>query len=899
MKSSEIRSRYLKFFESKGHHVLPGSSLVPRDPTVLLTLAGMLQFKPVFLGQEKPPFRRVTTVQKCMRMIDVERVGRTTRHHTFFEMLGNFSFGDYFKKEAIQFAWELLTKEFKLPITKLKIAVYEKDDEAWSIWRDSIGLPKEIIYRLDEENNFWSVGPTGPCGPCSEIYYDLGEENGCGKEACQPGCDCDRFLELWNLVFIQYNRDEKGTLIPLKQKGIDTGMGLERIASVLQQVKDNFETDLFVPLIKKIRQMATASERTISVKIIADHIRAAANLVADGVFPENIGRGYVLRRLIRRSVRHGKLIGIDKPFLFDLAQEVISSMGEAYPLLLEKAPLIARIIKQEEENFFATLDNGMKLFGELIEKHQSDKLIAGDEAFRLHDTYGFPVELTMELAAEKGFKIDEAGFEKEMEQQRERARHGGVSADKKKELTALDLSALKPTAFIGYEHMEADTKLLELFPPPRLLVLEKTPFYGESGGQVGDTGIIKWDNKEIRVTGTFISPKGVILHEVEQLDDLKPNQRVKAIVDASKRQATSAHHTATHLLHKALRETLGEHVKQAGSYVGPDKLRFDFNHFRSLSLEEIEKVEQVVNQKISEKLRVEVLQKSYDEAVKMGAMALFGEKYGDQVRVLKIGEYSLELCGGTHIKNTAEITFFKIMSESALGSGVRRIEALAGQAAKVYILYRAKALHAEVEAMIRRYRSLQLDKERLGGIKSVETNIFEIEITELEQLSKAVDCQDSIKVNKFLDHLCGRADWLKERVAKTEKEIDALKEKKAKEAVSDYLAEAKEIGGKKVLFKQFQEYNMELLRSLSDSIQSSFKSCVLALATVTEGKVNFLVKVTPDLVGKGVSAKILASKLAEIIAGRSGGKEDKAEGGGKDPTRLNEAFSELERLLGG
>ena len=891
MKSSEIREKYLKFFEAKGHKVLPGSSLVPTDPTVLLTLAGMLQFKPVFLGQEKPSFRRVTTVQKCIRMIDVDNVGKTARHHTFFEMLGNFSFGDYFKKEAIQFAWELLIKEFKLPITRLKIAVYEKDDEAFKIWHENIGLPQEIIFRLGEDNNFWSVGPTGPCGPCSEIYYDLGPDYGCGKPDCKPGCDCDRFLEVWNLVFIQYNRDEKGELIPLKQKGIDTGMGLERIAAVLQGVDDNFKTDLFVPLVQKIESLVLAEKLPASIKIIADHIRAMTHLIADGVFPSNEGRGYVLRRLIRRAFVHGKYLGMDKPFLFELSSEVVRLMKEAYPVLSEKESYIKKIINEEENSFFATLEQGMKYFDELAARHDRDKVISGREAFKIHDTYGFPIELTLEFAEKKGLKVLVDEFEKEMERQRERARTAGLQAEKKIDLSTLDLSSLPPTNFVGYEKTSEESKVLAIFPGQKLVVLERTPFYGESGGQVGDTGILSWDGKEALVLNTFVSPKGVILHLLDRVEGLKENVKVKAGIDASKRKATEAHHTATHLLHKALREILGEEIKQSGSYVGPDKLRFDFTHFHGLSPEELQKVEQLVNSKIKAKLKVEVLQKSYNDALKMGATALFGEKYGEKVRVLKAGEYSLELCGGTHVKSTSDLLFFKIISESAVGAGMRRIEALAGQIAKVYIIYRAKSLRDEVDELIRKYRLLQVEKERLGGIKSMETNIFEIEVTELESLLKAVDNQDAVNVDKILDHLCGRVDWLKERMVKAEKEIEALKLKKIQSEARSFVVEAKEIAGKKVLLKEFKDYNMDMLRTLSDALQSELKSCVLVLASANAGKVNFLITVTADLVQKGFSAKNMAEKFAEIIQGRSGGKESKAEGGGKDPTRIQEGLA--------
>ncbi|MDD5593105.1 MAG: alanine--tRNA ligase [Candidatus Margulisbacteria bacterium] len=895
MQSSEIRTKFLAFFEAKGHKVLPGSPLVPTDPTVLLTLAGMLQFKPIFLGQEKPAHKRATTVQKCMRMNDVENVGVTPRHHTFFEMLGNFSFGDYFKKEAIQFAWELLTKEFKIPVQRLKIAVYEKDDEAYDIWHKDIGLPKEIIFRLGEDNNFWAVGPTGPCGPCSEIYYDMGEGKGCGKPDCSPGCDCDRFLEVWNLVFISYNRNEKGELVPLKQKGIDTGMGLERITAVLQGVDDNFETDLFAPLMKKVEALRSA-DSPVSVRIIADHIRAVTHLISDGVFPSNLGRGYVLRRLIRRAISHGKRLGIDKPFLNELSREVIADMKDAYPQLAEKENNIVATIKEEEENFFATLEQGMKWFAETAAKHAEDKLISGAEVFKLHDTYGFPMELTVELAKEKGINIDQAGFEKEMEAQRERARKG-QPAEKKTDLTALDLAAYPATNFVGYEKSAEESKVIAVFPSHNVVVLEKTPFYGESGGQAGDTGILAWDKNEIRVVNTYISPRGIVLHVVDELKGLKTDVRVKALIDVSKRKATEAHHTATHLLHRALRDLLGEHVKQAGSYVGPEKLRFDFNHFHAVSLEELQKVEQAVNRKIAEKIKVEVLRKSYKEAVAMGAMALFGEKYGDQVRVLKVDDYSTELCGGTHVKSTGDIQFFKIISEGALGSGVRRLEAIAGQTAKVFVVFKVKSLHDEVEGMIRKYRLLQIEKEQLGGSKGMETNIFEIEPTELERIAKAIDNHDSVNVNKFLDHLYGRVDWLKDRVAKAEKEIEGLKVKKARSEAGSYLSELEEIGGVKSLFKVFKENNMDVLRTVSDTVQEQLKSCVLVLASTWPGRLVYLITVTPDLVEKGLSAKKLADVFSGLVGGKGGGKETKVEGGGKDPTRIKAGFEAIRKLI--
>ncbi|MCU0641510.1 MAG: alanine--tRNA ligase [Candidatus Margulisbacteria bacterium] len=882
LSAGEIRERFLKFFEAKGHQRLPSASLVPSDPTVLLTLAGMLPFKPIFLGQEKPRFKRVTTAQKCIRMIDVERVGQTPRHHTFFEMLGNFSFGDYFKKEAIQFAWELLTKELKVPIPRLRIAVFEKDDEAFDLWHQDIGLPKEIIFRLGEDNNFWSAGPTGPCGPCSEIYYDTGSERGCGKPDCAPGCDCDRWLEIWNLVFIQYNRNEQGELLPLKQKGIDTGMGLERIASVLQGVADNFETDLFRPLIKQVETLAKNSGPA-SVRIIADHSRAITQLIADGVYPSNGGRGYVLRRLIRRAVSHGRKLGIDKPFLQGLADGVIAGLGDVYPDLKTKAAVIRQTIREEEDAFLATLEAGLKWFTELAARRTID----GGAAFKLHDTYGFPIELTVELAKEQNIPVDLAGFEREMAAQRERARQTGIS-DKKADLAALDLAQLNQTNFSGYEKTTDEGKVQALFPAQKLVVLDKTPFYGESGGQVGDTGLLAWDKHEVRVVNTLVSPKGVVLHELENIDGLKKDQKLKATIDAAKRAAIQAHHTATHLLHKALRETLGDHVKQAGSYVGPDKLRFDFNHFHAVKAAELEQIERLVNQKIAEKLKVEVLKKSYQEAVALGAMALFGEKYGETVRVLKIGDYSLELCGGTHVKNTADIVFFKIMSESALGSGVRRLEAVAGPAAKVHIIFQAKSLRDQVEAQLSRYRALEREQEELSGQKSLGSNIFEIEFTELERLGKCVDNHDSVNVDKFLEHLRGRVDWLQERIAKAERTIAELKTKQATAAIT----ETDEV----IYLRTLSGYSMDQLRAVADKVRGWGKATAIILVS-TGARPIYLITVTDQLAQAGLTAKKLAETFNAVTGGRGGGKETKAEGGGGDPAKIEAGLTAIKQAL--
>ncbi len=895
MRSAEIREKFLKYFESKGHKVLPGSSLIPKDPTVLLTLAGMLQFKPIFLGQEKPEHKRATTVQKCLRMNDIENVGKTARHHTFFEMLGNFSFGNYFKREAIGFAWELLVKEFKLPVDRLSVAVFKDDNEAYDLWEKEIGLPASKLFRLDEDNNFWAAGPTGPCGPCSEIYYDQGQDKGCGKPDCQPGCACDRFLEVWNLVFIQYDRNDKGELIPLTNKGIDTGMGLERIASILQGVDDNFKTDLFVPLITKVKSFTSRPEPAMpSLKIIADHVRAVTHLVGDGVIPENVGRGYVLRRLIRRAIRHGRLIGIEKPFMPELAAEVIKDMGQAYPQLKEKSQLIYQIVQVEEANFLATLQQGIDLLKQLIAPTGNQQVIAGEAAFKLHDTLGFPVELTQEIAGESNFTVDLPSFERLMEEQRERGRRAGISSDKKS-LPAVNLPATK---FVGYEKLEDEGKVLAVIKEQKYVVLDKTPFYGESGGQVGDTGILSVGSKMVRVLGTLIDNQGVIFHQVEDATPFKVGQKVKATIDQSKRGATAIHHTATHLLQKALKEVLGEQVHQAGSSVAPDKLRFDFTHFAALQPAEMEKVEQIVNQKIAEKLKVEVLQKSYKEAVAMGALALFGEKYGDRVRVLKIDNYSLELCGGTHVKSTADISFFKITSEGSLGAGVRRIEAIAGQAAKIAVIYKAKALRDQVEKYIARYRELQMVKEQLGGGRFLETGIFEVEFTELDRLGKCVDNHDPVSVNKFLEHLTGRVDWLEERIAKAEKEIAALRVKQLAREAAGFVQEVQEIKGIKFLIKEFKAYDLPALRAISDEVQRT-QPGVVVLFSSTPGKVLYLVTVSPQAIAAGLSAKKLAAELMPPIEGKGGGRDDKAEGGGKEPAGIPAATAAVIKVLGG
>lgn len=876
MKSDEIRKTFLKYFESKGHKILPSSSLIPADPTVLLTLAGMLQFKPIFLGIEEPQHKKVTTVQKCIRMNDLENVGKTSRHHTFFEMLGNFSFGDYFKTEAIEMAWDLLTKVYGLPADRLVAAVYEKDDEAAEIWAKKIKLPIDRIYRLNEDNNFWSAGPTGPCGPCSEIYYDYGTP--CGRPNCNPACDCERFLEVWNLVFIEFDRRESGKLIPLPKKNIDTGMGLERIARLLQNVKTNFDTDLFAPLLKEL-----PDPQSLPARVVADHIRAVTFLLADGVRPGNEGRGYVLRRVIRRAALFLKKLKLTEAYLSKLAEIVIKNNQAVYPELGRERKNILNIIETEEKTFNATLETGLKHLEGLLAKYRDTKVLPGEAAFKLHDTFGFPIELTRELAGEVGMKVEEEGFLKHMEEQRGRARRAGGFREK---FDAAQLKNLGRTNFIGYDKFEAEAKIMGIVPDESIVVLDKTPFYPEGGGQVGDTGILG----ENIVKDAYGEIGGLIGHKLDHVDNLKVGQKVKVKIDLSKRALTSAHHTSTHLLQAALRKVLGPEVKQSGSLVAPDRLRFDFASIRGLTPVEIGSVEKIVNDSVKAALPVEIFETSLEEAQKLGVLAFFGEKYGEKVRVVKIDEVSRELCGGCHVKNTQEIAFFKIIKEEALQAGVRRIEAVAGSAAKVSVVFRGKSLKLEIDQLMQKHCLLQAKKEQLGAPKLLSADIFEIDQEEIERLARAVDCQDIENVNKFLEHLEGRREWLRDRNLTLEKEIEKLKEQEALSKVDEVIRGIKEIKGIRVLAAELPGLNMENLRRLADTLKSKAGSGILMLAGVGEGKVSFLVSVTDDLTTKYNAGK-LAKILAETCGGGGGGKANKAEAGGKDPSKVGEAFN--------
>jgi alanyl-tRNA synthetase len=713
MKLEELRTSFLNYFQRHGHQVVKSSSLVPQnDPTLLFTNAGMNQFKDVFLGMEKRPYSRATSSQKCFRVSgkhnDLENVGHTARHHTFFEMLGNFSFGDYFKEEAIAFAWELLVKELGLDKSRLWFTVFRDDDEAFELWRKVAGVPASRIVRMGEKDNFWSMGETGPCGPCSEIIFDQGEKVGCGKPDCRIGCDCDRYLELWNLVFMQYNRDQEGKMTPLPRPSIDTGMGLERITAVMQGVFSNYDTDHFQALIQTIAALAKINDpenqRTqASLRVIADHARAIAFLIADGILPANDGRGYVLRRVMRRAARHARLLGFDKPVLYKVCERVAELMGNAYPELLEHKKYTAEVIINEEERFLQTLDNGLRLIRDEISRHKKDQApwsLPGEVAFRLYDTYGFPLDLTQAIGRDEGFVVDTSGFEREMEKQRERARAAwkGSGAEEVESVFKQIRSRGIKSEFSGYHSLSGQGRVLALIcngaPCEKAsdtgidfqLIADQTPFYGEVGGQVGDQGIIKGQNFEAMVLDAKRPYDDLVVHHCRlKSGEVKVGDRVELSVDQERREDIARNHSATHLLQAALRKILGEHVQQKGSLVDPDRLRFDFTHFSPLAEKELLEVEKLVNKMVRANSEIQAENVSYQKAIQAGAMALFGEKYGETVRMVSMGDFSKELCGGTHCRKTGDIGFFKIVSEGSVAAGVRRIEALTGRGAVEYM----------------------------------------------------------------------------------------------------------------------------------------------------------------------------------------------------------------------
>ena len=867
---NEIREKYLSFFEKKEHLRMPSFSLVPEnDPSLLLINAGMAPLKPYFTGRQVPPKKRVTTCQKCIRTPDIERVGKTARHGTFFEMLGNFSFGDYFKHEATRWAWEFVTEEMKMPVDKLWVTIYEDDDEAFDIWTKEVGVSPDRIVRMGKEDNFWEIG-TGPCGPCSEIYFDRGEEYGCGSPDCKIGCDCDRFVEFWNLVFTQFDKQADGTYLPLDNPNIDTGMGLERIACIMQGVTSLFDVDTIANVIKKVCEIANVkykedADTDVSIRVVTDHIRSTVFIVSDGVLPSNEGRGYVLRRLLRRAARHGKLLGIEGTFLSELADTVINESKGAYPILEEKRDTIKSIIKTEEERFAQTIDQGFAMLNEILEKKElKDGVLSGSDAFKLYDTFGFPIDLTRELLEEKGLSLDEDGFNVEMNAQRERAREAQAkkgSLGWENRLADILTEAPK-TEFVGYDTLETDAKVLMIIADGEkvkskdsgevIVVLDKTSFYAESGGQTGDKGIIKSINSELKVKDTQKTPDGKFYHIAEIVGgELTENDTVKAIVDKDNRFATQRNHSVTHLLHKALKNHLGDHIGQAGSLVSPDRMRFDFTHNEAISAEILKDVELEVNGKILESIGVKWENMPIEEAQKTGATAMFGDKYGEIVRVVSMGDYSVEFCGGCHVTNTSQIGLFKILSESGVAAGVRRIEAVTG----------------------------------LGVLAELYSEIETNEKTALE-----------LKCSK--NEIAKKAQAVMSELKEANKEIESLNARMANSSIGDILDSAKDVKGVKVICGKLSGANIDALRSLGDSIKEKEDCAFICLASDGE-KVTFITMATKNAVAKGVHAGNAIREIAKIAGGGGGGKPDSAQAGGKDASKIDDALNAAYTIIEG
>jgi alanyl-tRNA synthetase len=853
MTSNEIRQQFLDFFKSKEHRIVPSASVVPHgDPTLLFTNAGMNQFKDVFLGAGSRDYKRAADTQKCIRVSgkhnDLEEVGHDTYHHTFFEMLGNWSFGDYYKKEAIKWGWELLTEVWKLPKERLWATVYKTDDEAFNFWKSETDINPKHILRFDEKDNFWEMGETGPCGPCSEIHINLSDdyENPKYVNAGVPEC-----IEIWNLVFIQYNRDENGMLHELPSKHVDTGMGFERVCAVLQNKNSNYDTDVFTPIIKSIEKLSKVEYKNendmIAMRVIADHIRTLTFAIADGATPSNEGRGYVLRRLLRRAARYGRKINLKEPFLFKLVSVVVENFSHVFPEIKNNKANIEKIIKAEEESFNATLDRGIDLFDGLVKKLQAldQKIIQGDDVFKLYDTYGFPVDLTAVMAREQGFEIDEKRFNELMNEQRERARKSRnsfsfPSKEKVVDSAAFNLTGIKKTIFAGYDqnHLSIYSRVLKI--KNKIIILDKTPFYAESGGQIGDSGLLISSKKKMKVINTF-KDNNLIINELEQECIFYEKQRVIARVDVTRRLSIMRNHSATHFLHKALREILGQHVQQSGSYVGPDYLRFDFTHFEKVKDSELKAIESVVNEKIRENLPlIHHRDLPFEQAKKMGALMFFGDKYGDKVNVVQFGDYTLEFCGGTHVKNSSEIGLFKIVSESSIASGVRRIEAVTG---------------AEVEKLI---QNLEL------RIENSENRIYEL-IDEKKKL---------------------------------EKEIAAFQLKEKLGGIDSIVSSPVEVKGIKLFKRKISASNMEELKSMGDELREKMKSGVGVLISEIEDKVGIVAVVSDDLIkDKKILAGNIVKEVAKIVGGSGGGRPHLATAGGKDVAKIDEALASIDKLF--
>jgi len=879
MKGNEIRSRFLDYFKNQGHMVVDSSSLVPKDdPTLLFTNAGMVQFKTVFMGEDKREYNRAVTSQRCVRAggkhNDLENVGYTARHHTFFEMLGNFSFGDYFKKDAIRFAWDFLTVELGLSPENLWVSIFDDDDEAQELWEKIEDLPKGRIVRMGEKDNFWAMGDTGPCGPCSEIHIDQGPDAGCGRPDCALGCDCDRFLELWNLVFMQFNRAEDGTMTPLPKPSIDTGMGLERVAAVLQGKFNNYDSDLFSPIIAALeglsgKKYGIDGQDDTAMRVIADHARATTFLVADGVLPSNEGRGYVLRRIMRRAVRYGKALGLDKPFMEQVTATVLAEMDVAYPHLLDAKSLLVKVVNNEEDRFRETLENGLALLDEEISRLKAEKsqIIPGSFIFKLYDTFGFPFDIVRDIALERGFGFDEAGFVREMENQRQKSRHSRKGEGVKllgEGVKNLASEGIK-TEFLGYTEQSVRTRVLGLLnmagervealgagQSGRLFV-GKTPFYAEAGGQTGDCGEVSWAGGRAKVTGTTAEGEKIILHAVDvEQGELAEKTEVTLVVDRDRRRAIAAHHSATHLLQAALRSVLGDHVKQAGSLVEPDRLRFDFTHFSPVSPEEIEAIEYLVNERIWENIPVATEVLARDEAIKGGATALFGEKYDENVRVVSMADFSKELCGGTHVRAAGEIGIFKIISEGGIASGVRRIEALAGRAA-----------FAEIQALYRR-------EHRTGALLNVGSS---------EEITEKVEA-------------------LVKNLRSMEKQVGELSRQLASSDLDSLFANALQIDGIKVIAAEIPLDSPKTLREVGDKVRDSLGTGVAVLGGVINGKAALLAIVSSDLTSR-IKAGDLVSRVAKIVGGKGGGRPDMAQAGGPMADKLSEAIQSVPKVMEG
>jgi len=876
MDSRGIREKFLQYFRDHGHEVVKSSSLVPKDdPTLLFTNAGMVPFKNLFLGLEKRGYTRAASSQKCVRAggkhNDLDEVGYTNRHHTFFEMLGNFSFGDYFKEAAIEMAWELLTVGYGLPEDKLCVSIYTDDDQAFKIWNEHIGVPHERISRFGEEDNFWSMGDTGPCGPCSEVYIDQGPEVGCGKSTCKVGCDCDRYLELWNLVFMQYNRDADGTLTPLPKQNIDTGMGLERLAAVLQGVYSNYDTDLFSDIIKLIEELAGSrygqdAKCDISFKVLADHCRAAAFLIADGIMPSNEGRGYVLRRVIRRALRYGQILGIKGAFLHRLTDTVVEVMGPDYPELQQSRRFVDEVVINEEKRFEDTLFHGVSVLKDEIDglRTKRQSIIPGGLVFRLYDTYGFPPDLVEDIARDEDLTVDLAGFDQAMAEQRaasQRSWRGSGEEEIPGIYRRLDASGVE-CQFLGYETLMAQAKVISLLQDGKEIdsaragdqveiILDRTPFYGEAGGQIGDTGWIASDSCRVEIEDTLRYPANLIIHKGKLVEGvLSPGNTVNAMVDEKRRNSIAHNHTATHVLQAALRQTLGEHVKQAGSFVGPERMRFDFTHFAQITPERLKEIEMLVNLNIQKNLPVTTRIMPRDEAFELDAIALFEERYGDQVRVLTIGDgLSQELCGGTHVKSTGEIGVFFLVSEGAVASGIRRIEGLTGEGA---------------------IREIQKEVDNLKAVSG---------------LLKTTPDQLVTRVEHFIDIQ-----------KQKEREIESLKARLATKQSEDIITTAREVNGVKVISQEVAADNPKDLRDFGDHLRDKLESGIIVLGARDKDKVFLQCRVTPDLLDRFNAGNII-KELSVLVGGRGGGRKDMAEGGGTKVSELKKALSKVYDII--